>query len=65
LLRDDGLISIADKSITILDFEALSLLSDFENSYLGESARAVHERLKSSGETGQAKGKRTVTPAPA
>lgn len=65
LLRDDGLISIADKSITILDFEALSLLSDFENSYLGESARAVHERLKSSGETRQVKGKRTVTPAPA
>jgi CRP-like cAMP-binding protein len=65
LLRDDGLISIEDKAITILDFEALSLLSDFENSYLGESARAVHERLKASGESGQARGKRTITPAPA
>jgi hypothetical protein len=29
------------KKVTILDFEALSLLSDFENSYLGENPRAL------------------------
>jgi CRP-like cAMP-binding protein len=46
-LREENLISIRDKSITILDFEALSQLSDFENSYLGESARAVRERIGS------------------
>jgi CRP-like cAMP-binding protein len=46
-LRKENLISMRDKSITILDFEALSQLSDFENSYLGESARAVRERLGS------------------
>jgi CRP-like cAMP-binding protein len=40
-LRDDALIAMRDKSITILDFEALSRISDFENSYLGESARAL------------------------
>src|SRR5262249_8459524 len=44
-LRADNLISIRDKSITILDFEALSQLSDFENSYLGESARTMRDRL--------------------
>jgi CRP-like cAMP-binding protein len=40
-LRDDKLIAIDGKRLTILDFEALSLLSDFESSYLGESARAM------------------------
>jgi CRP-like cAMP-binding protein len=39
-LREDKLIAIHGKQITILDFEALSLLCDFENSYLGENARA-------------------------
>ena len=34
------LIAIEGKSVTILDFEALSLLSDFENSYLAKSIRA-------------------------
>jgi CRP-like cAMP-binding protein len=39
-LRQDKLIAIEGKSVTILDFEALSLLSDFENSYLAKSIRA-------------------------
>src|ERR1700739_5010239 len=36
-LREDKLIAMDGRSVTILDFEALSLLSDFENSYLGEA----------------------------
>jgi CRP-like cAMP-binding protein len=43
-LREDKLIAIDGRSITILDFEALSLLSDFENSYLGEAARTLRSR---------------------
>jgi CRP-like cAMP-binding protein len=35
-LREDRLIAMDGRSITILDYEALSLLSDFENAYLGE-----------------------------
>lgn len=44
-LRDDKLIAMNGHSITILDFEALSLLSDFENSYLGEVARTLRRRV--------------------
>jgi CRP-like cAMP-binding protein len=62
LLRDDKLIAIDGKSITILDFEALSLLSDFENSYLGESARALHDKLGSGAADGQPPRKRSVAP---
>ena len=40
-LRQDKLVALDGKKVTILDFEALSLLSDFENSYLGENARAL------------------------
>jgi len=40
-LRQDKLVALDEKKVTILDFEALSLLSDFENSYLGEDARAL------------------------
>ena len=40
-LREDKLIATDGHSVTILDFEALSLLSDFENSYLGEAARTL------------------------
>jgi CRP-like cAMP-binding protein len=40
-LREDKLIAMDGHSVTILDFEALSLLSDFENSYLGEAARTL------------------------
>lgn len=38
-LRRDKLIAVDGRSITILDFEALSLLSDFEKSYLGQVRR--------------------------
>jgi DNA-binding transcriptional regulator LsrR (DeoR family) len=41
-LREDGLIAMDGRSITILDFEALALLSDFENSYLGAVGRTCH-----------------------
>lgn len=41
LLREDHLIDVVGKRVTIRDFEALSLLSDFETSYLGDSARAM------------------------
>jgi CRP-like cAMP-binding protein len=37
-LREDKLIAMDRRSITIIDFEALSQLSDFENCYLGEAA---------------------------
>lgn len=40
-LREDKLIAMDGRSVTIVDFEALSLLSDFENSYLGEAARTL------------------------
>jgi hypothetical protein len=40
-LREDKLITIDGKIVKILDFEALSLLSDFENSYLGATARGL------------------------
>jgi CRP-like cAMP-binding protein len=33
-LREDNLIAMDGRSVTIRDFEALSLLSDFENTYL-------------------------------
>jgi CRP-like cAMP-binding protein len=41
LLRENHLIEIDGKQVTILDFEALSLLCDFEASHLGDSDRAV------------------------
>jgi CRP-like cAMP-binding protein len=37
-LREDGLIEINNKRVTILDFDALSLLCDFDRSYLGETS---------------------------
>jgi hypothetical protein len=43
-LREDGLVAIDGRRVSILDFEALSQLSDFENSYLGENARALEKR---------------------
>ena len=43
-LRQDKLVAMDGKKVTIVDFEALSLLSDFENSYLGEDARAFWAR---------------------
>jgi CRP-like cAMP-binding protein len=46
-LREDKLIAIEGRFLTILDFEALSLLSDFENSYLGEAARTLQSAAHS------------------
>jgi CRP-like cAMP-binding protein len=46
-LREDKLIALNGHSVTILDFEALSLLSDFENSYLGEAARTLRGTVAS------------------
>jgi len=40
-LREDKLIAINGKTVTIRNFASLSLLSDFEKSYLGEDARAL------------------------
>src|SRR5262249_6770077 len=34
-LREDGLIKVSNKCVTIVDFEALSQWSNFDNSYLG------------------------------
>lgn len=38
-LRQDKLIAVDGRSITIVDFDALSQLSDFEKSYLGQLGR--------------------------
>lgn len=38
-LRQDKLIAVDGRAITIVDFEALSLLSDFEKSYLRQVGR--------------------------
>ena len=46
-LREDRLIEMTNKCVSILDFEALSLLSDFDNSYLGETARALRSEIAS------------------
>jgi len=40
-LRLDKYVAMKGRKVTIIDFDALSLLSDFENSYLGEDARAL------------------------
>src|SRR5215471_13459119 len=46
-LREDRLVEIGNKCVTILDFDALSLLCDFDNSYLGETARALQSEIAS------------------
>jgi DNA-binding transcriptional regulator LsrR (DeoR family) len=46
-LRDDGLIKMKNKCVTLLDFDALSLVSDFDNSYLSESVRALRSEIAS------------------
>jgi CRP-like cAMP-binding protein len=48
-LRKDGLISVADRRVTIIDLAALSRLSDFEHLYLGDEAPEAHERSASRG----------------
>ena len=47
-LREDKLIAMDGRFVTILDFEALSLLSDFENSYLGDAVRTLRDAERSS-----------------
>ena len=44
-LREDKLIAVDGKRVTILDFEGLSLISDFENSYLGAAAHAIGREM--------------------
>jgi CRP-like cAMP-binding protein len=46
-LREDGLLKMSNKCVTILDFDALSLLCDFDSSYLGETARALRTEISS------------------
>lgn len=44
-LREDRLIEIDNRCVTILDFDALSLLCDFDSSYLGETARSLQSGM--------------------
>ncbi len=44
-LREDRLIEINNRCVTILDFDALSLLCDFDRSYLGETARGLQSGI--------------------
>jgi CRP-like cAMP-binding protein len=44
-LREDKLIAISGKLLTILDFDALCQVSDFDCSYLGEPARALCNKM--------------------
>jgi CRP-like cAMP-binding protein len=44
-LREDHLIEINNRCVTILDFDALSLLCDFDRSYLGETARDLQSGM--------------------
>lgn len=46
-LREDRLVEISNKCVTIVDFDALSLLCDFDRSYLGETARALQSEMAS------------------
>ena len=62
-LREDKLIAIDGKVVTILDFEALSLLSDFENSYLGAAARALGNEISLSKLDGPSQRKRAAQPS--
>jgi CRP-like cAMP-binding protein len=44
-LREDRLIEISNRCVTILDFDALSLACDFDRSYLGDTARDVQSGM--------------------
>jgi CRP-like cAMP-binding protein len=59
-LREDKLIAIDGKIVTVLDFEGLSLLSDFENSYLGATARALGNEMNLSKPDGRSRRKRAA-----
>lgn len=47
-LRDDKLIALSGKRVTLRDFDALCRLSDFEQSYLGESVWRRREAVNAS-----------------
>jgi CRP-like cAMP-binding protein len=47
-LREDKLIAMVGKHVTILDFEALALLCDFNNVYLGKGTYALFDRTSGS-----------------
>jgi len=44
-LRDDKLIEIDGKWITLVDIDAMSSLCDFENSYLGDAQRLLRQEM--------------------
>jgi len=46
-LREDKLIAISGKLVTILDFDALCQVSDFDSCYLGDTARVLCNRFSS------------------
>jgi CRP-like cAMP-binding protein len=63
-LRDDKLIAMDGKRVRILDFEAMCLLSDFENSYLGENARVLRSETSAATTAGRSLGVSAGEPAP-
>jgi CRP-like cAMP-binding protein len=46
-LREDKLIAIVGKDVTIVDFEALTEICDFNNAYLGKGAHTLYNRTDS------------------
>ena len=52
-LRQDKLIAVDGRAITIVDFEALSLLSDFEKSYLRQVGRREARNTEAAGQAGE------------
>jgi CRP-like cAMP-binding protein len=44
-LREDRLVEINNRCVKIMDFEALSLLCDFDRSYLGETTRDLQSGM--------------------
>jgi DNA-binding transcriptional regulator LsrR (DeoR family) len=46
-LREEKLVAVERQHVTILDFERLSVISDFENSYLGAAAQAIGQQIHS------------------
>jgi len=56
-LREDKLIAITRQQVTILDFEGLSQVSDFDNSYLGAAARAIATEISGKSLTSKGSGR--------
>jgi CRP-like cAMP-binding protein len=46
-LREDKLVAVERYHVSILDFERLSMIADFENSYLGAAAQAIGQQINS------------------